>query len=356
MTRIAIPALPQHLSSSSTDLVDLRLHEIPMAGYFSPQVDDFVARIDAPRLGDIDITLFGQPTMDALQLGKFIERIGMTTALSEVDIQASVHAISFFKNSSTSTSFRLQISCKQLDWQLSSMAQVCTKFSPFVFGVQHLVFNTNDWSSGQDDVNGEQWLQLVRSFSGAKTLSIAGELATGLLHALRPVDGYTTDTVVLPALRNLRVQKPVLLDLPFWDAALTLVTSRGLSCGLIDSELRVQCHICNTSFTSLKLRGHLVAHHAYEIVCSYCGDFQFTPTYLHRFQEHIRSKHPEVVKIDVLIIRSTLALTPLQLDTLGNRHSSLRESQIVASSPLVTPSYLPVFPYPVFPPSEFPTQ
>jgi hypothetical protein len=36
VTRITIPALPQ-LLSSSTDLVDLQLHEIPMAGYFSPQ-------------------------------------------------------------------------------------------------------------------------------------------------------------------------------------------------------------------------------------------------------------------------------------------------------------------------------
>ena len=167
----------------------------------SKYLDSFVARIDAPRLRDIDITFFSQPTMDASQLGRFIERIEMQTSLSEADIQASAHAISIsFKNPSTSTRLRLQISCKQLDWQLSCMAQVCDQFSPFLFGVQHLVFNTNDLSSGQDDVDGEQWLQLVRSFGGARTLSIAGELSTGILCALRPVDeGYTTDTTVLPA-------------------------------------------------------------------------------------------------------------------------------------------------------------
>ncbi len=36
-TRIAIPALPQ-LLSPSTSLVDLQLHEIPNVGYFSPAV------------------------------------------------------------------------------------------------------------------------------------------------------------------------------------------------------------------------------------------------------------------------------------------------------------------------------
>ena len=121
------PALLQHLSLS-TSLVDLRLHEIHSVGYFSPEafanalsqlahletlslhfitlpsrrnfvslspdpsrrvalpalaclkyrgtsmyLDRFVARIDAPRLVEIGITFFGQPTMDASHLGQFIE-------------------------------------------------------------------------------------------------------------------------------------------------------------------------------------------------------------------------------------------------------------------------------------------
>jgi hypothetical protein len=67
------------------------------------------------------------------------------------------------------------------------MAQICDQFSPFLFGVQHLVFDTNI-SSRQDDVDGEQWLQLVRSFGGAGALSISGERAAGLLCALRPAE------------------------------------------------------------------------------------------------------------------------------------------------------------------------
>ena len=205
------------------------------------------------------------------------------------------------------------------------MAQVCDQFSPFVFRVQHLVFNTNDLSSGNDDVDAEQWLQLVRSFGGARTLSIAGdELATGLCYALRPADrGYTTDAIVLPALRALRIRKPMPLDWPFWDAARLLISSRGLSCDPMDSELQVLCPICNTGFSPQQLRVHLVARHAYERACSYCSEFKVG--YIYLFQEHLIEKHPEFARNDKLIMQPPPTLTPFQIDTLVNQHSSLRK-------------------------------
>jgi hypothetical protein len=379
VTKITIPTLPQ-LLSSSTDLVDLQLHEIPMAGYFPPHtfanvfsgashlrslsfhflsfpprrnyvgfpspgahrivlpalkcfkyrgiskyLDSFVARIDAPRLKDIDITFFSQPTMDASQLGQFIRRINMQTSLTEVEVQTSAHSISIsIKNPTTFTRLRLQISCKQLDWQVSSMAQVCHQCFPFLFGVTHLVFNTNDFPSRQGDVDGEQWLQLVRSFARARSLSIAGELTTGILCALRPADeGYTADTAVLPSLRNLRVRKSGPLDWTFWDAAQSLLTSRELSRHPI--ELQFVCPDCNTGFASQDIKEHLVTQHAYETVCSHCGHFRLSPAYSHQFHVHLRSRHPEVAQNDELIPQPFYALTPLQRDTLVSRHSTLRE-------------------------------
>ena len=382
-TRIAFPSLPSLLLPCQ-NLVDLQLHEIPSSGYFSPEafanflsgtpqlrsltlhilsfprrqsylvlpppsgertvlaaltrlkyrgtskyLDSFVGRIDAPRLGDIDISFFSQPTINASQLGQSIERIVMPTSFIEADIQATSHTISIsFKNSGTPTRLRLQISCKQLDWQLSSMAQVCDQFSPFLFRVQYLAFNTNDFSSEQDDVGDEQWLQLIRSFGGTRTLSIAGEFTTRILCALQPVDeGHTSNTTVLPALRNLRVRKPGTLDWPFWNGAQTLVTSRGLSGH--PTELWFECPYCDDSgFTPQGLKEHLVARHAYTIVCSYCDHFHVTLAYIHHFQEHLRSKHPEVVQNDALIWQPPPTLTPLQFDTLVNRHSSLRELQV----------------------------
>jgi hypothetical protein len=341
-TRIAFPSFPQLLLPSQA-LVDIQLHEIPSAGYFpadafanalsdmtqletlslhflslpprrnfvglppqlgervvlpaltclkyrgtSKYLDSFVARIDAPRLGDIDITFFSQPTMDASQLGRFIERIEMQASLSQAEVETSADAISIsFTNSYTST-LRLQISCKQLDWQLSSMAQVCEQFSPFLFRVNNIGINTTRSSSGQDNVDGAQWLEVVRSFGLARGFSVAGELTTDVLCALRPADeGHTTDTTVtvLPALRNLRVQttlrnlhvqKTMPTDGSFWDTAQPFITSRRLSGRSV--ELQVLCHLCNTSFTQQQeLKNHFTDKHGVYRVCSYCGDFGFMP-------------------------------------------------------------------------------
>ena len=382
VTGIAIPALPK-LLSSSTGLVDLQLHEIPMPEYFPPQtfasvlsgashlrslslhflslphrrnyaslplpghyivfpaltcfkyrgdskyLDDFVAIIDAPRLGDIDITFSSQPTMDASQVGQFIKRTEMQISLTEAEIQSSAHAISIsFKNSSPSTRLRLQISCAQLGQQLLSMAQLCDQFSPFVFGIQHLVLNTSHFPSGQVDATGEQWLQLVRPFSGARTLSIDGEHAKALLCALRPVNGvYATDAAVLPVLRTLRILETIPLEWPFWDAAQSLISSRGLSCDSIDSELGVLCPICHTGFAPQALKEHLVVRHEYKIFCAYCRNFRLIlQGSISRFQDHLSMKHPEVAQNDKLISQRPSTLTLLQRDTLRNRHTSLRKA------------------------------
>ncbi|KAH8981830.1 hypothetical protein EDB86DRAFT_3247532 [Lactarius hatsudake] len=142
-TKVAFHSLPRLLSRSHwQDLVGIQLHEIPSAGYFSPEafanalsgmtrlrtlslhfhslpprrnypslpplsgervvlpalvslkyrgtskyLDSLVARIDAPGLRDIEITLFSQPTMDASELGRFIERIEMQTSHNQAEVQ-----------------------------------------------------------------------------------------------------------------------------------------------------------------------------------------------------------------------------------------------------------------------------
>jgi hypothetical protein len=385
-TGIAFPSFPQQISTCQ-DLVDLQLHEIPSAGYFSPEafanclsemtqlrsltlhllscpsrrsyldvppppwehitlpaltrlkyrgtskyLDSLVARIDAPLLEDVYITFFHQPTMDTSQLGRFIERTETLAPLSQADVQTSAHAISIsFTSSSTSTRLQLHISCKQIDWQLSSLAQVCDQFFLFLPRVQNLAINTTESPSGQNDVDSEKRLQLLRSFSGARDLSIAGELATHILCALRPADGdggHTTDTILLPSLRNLRVQPPEQIVGPFRDAALSIITSRRLSGRPIDLEFL--CHVCNTSFARQpELKTHLVGKHAYRIVCSYCDDFELKAGNDHMFRDHLESEHLEVARNDEVFSNPFSTL-----DGLASRHSSLRPSATL--TPLTT--------------------
>ena len=387
LTGIALPSFPQ-LILPSQGLVDLQLHEIPSAGYFSPEafanalsgmghlqslslhflsfpprrnylslppsgerfvlpsltrlkyrgtsryLDTFVARIDAHRLGDIDIVFFNQPTMDALQLGRFIERTEMRTSLSHADIRMSEHAISF-ASLSTSTPFQIQVSCKQLDWQLFSMAQILNRFSSFISRVQNLGIKTTELP-GQNDVGGELWRELVRSFGCATDVSVAGGHWSNILCALGPADGG--NTTVLPALRNLRVKNPMAIHRvgPSWDTVQSFIASRSLPDR--SNQPSYQCHICSASFGQpQELQRHLGDKHVCRIVCSYCDDFECLPGRNDLFPEHLDRQHPDVAFKDTLMSnRSLRRLRPSQLDNLVSRHSSLRISAIVAPSTTTT--------------------
>jgi hypothetical protein len=181
-TRISFPSLPQLLSPSHA-LVDLQLHKI-RSRYCSPEaitnslsgmtqlrslslslsfstrrnyhdsppqaeervvlsaltflkyqgtgnyLDSLVARIDAPHLQDIDIIFFRQPTMDTLQLGRFIQRIEMQRSFSQAAVHSSEQDISIsLMDSSTSTPLRLRISGEQSYGQLSSWLNFVTNLS-----------------------------------------------------------------------------------------------------------------------------------------------------------------------------------------------------------------------------------
>ncbi|KAH9167135.1 hypothetical protein EDB89DRAFT_141467 [Lactarius sanguifluus] len=350
LTRVAIYALPQ-LLSPSTGIVDIQLHEIPSAGYFPPEaftnalsgmtqletlslhflsfpprrnyvglptqsgnhvvlpalrclryrgtskyLDDLVARIDAaPRLGDIDITFFNQPTMDASQLGRFIERIEMQTSLNHADIESSAHTISIcFSRSGASTQLKLQISCKPLDWQLSSMTQICNHFSPFLFRVESLGIYTTGRSTGEDGIDGEQWAGLICAFGDTKDFSVAGELAADILRSLQPADGEHAN--MLPSLYTLGLQELVQMHGPLWDAAQSFIAPRQLS----DHPVTLHappflCHICNTSFIQQKVPGHLLDSgrpgptppRKY----SYRGDFGWSEARSAMFFSHLQGVH-----------------------------------------------------------------
>ena len=358
LTRVAFPSLPQTLLPCQ-DLVYLQLHEIPGTGYFSPEafanalsgktqletfslhflslpsrrnflslppisserivlpaltclkyrgtskyLDNLVARIDAPRLGDIDITFYSQPIVNASQLGRFIERIEVQASLSQANVETSAHSISIcFSQPGAFTRVKLQISCEQLDWQLFSIAQICDQFSPFLFRMNDLGISSTESPSGNDKMDDEQWIELIRPFGSATDFRVAGVHVTDILCALRPVGrGHTTGTVVLPALLSLHVQEPMPMDGPLWDSAQSFITSRRLwGCPV---ELHVPhflCHLCPTSFARhQELRRHLEDKHMLQKVCPLCGVFKWSQGRSYLFQEHLASKHPEVAHTDPL--------------------------------------------------------
>jgi hypothetical protein len=264
---IPFPALPKFLMSA-TDLVHLDLQSIPRSGYFSPEtivtgltvlanlkflcigfesplshpdretrrppppihivlpaltrfhfqgvseyLEDVVARIDAPLLGSMWITFFHQLIFDIPQLAQFMRRTTGLQAPNEAHMDFnsfSVQIGSVPLGRASEDKSRLRISCRDLDWQLSSLAQVFTSFFPSIYMVEHLYIPRprelpSQW---QDVTENVQWLEIFHPFIGVKNLYVCGEYAQCIAPALQEIVGERV-TDVFPALEGLFLE-----DLP----------------------------------------------------------------------------------------------------------------------------------------------
>jgi hypothetical protein len=257
---IPFPALPK-LLLSATDLVNLTLRNIPHSGYFSPEaivtglavlanlkylaiafksprslpikknrrppphtrtalpalthfcfhgvseyLEDLAARIDAPLLDSIQIDFFHQLIFDTPQLARFMKHATRFEALNEayvvfdddgVRVESLLPPLTFDKLS------RLRISCRGLDWQLSSVAQVLTSFIPSIRVVEQLYiyYSRNLPPQLQDlqDIESIQWLELFHPFTAVKNLFVCKEFSPCIASPQQEL----RVTVMLPALESL---------------------------------------------------------------------------------------------------------------------------------------------------------
>jgi hypothetical protein len=256
---IPFPGLPK-LLLSATHLVDLQLRNIPDSGYISPEaivtslssstrletlvikfksprsfpdrnsrrppplartplpvltvltfkgvgkyLEDLVARIDAPLLDKLFITFFHQLIFDTPhQLTRFISRTPKLRAHDQARVVFSEEHVGV-----TLSNLQLRISCRHSDWQLSSLAQVCSLSFPqaLIPAVEHLYIQTEDLGMHwQDDIESSQWLELLHPFTAVKGLYISQYFAPRIVPALQELieEGVTE---VLPALQTLFLEE-----------------------------------------------------------------------------------------------------------------------------------------------------
>ena len=278
---ISFPALPK-LLLSATDLVHLRIWKIPHSGYFSPEaivtalavlpslesltirfesplscpnrgrrhspsptrivlpaltrfvfkgvseyLEDLVARIDAPMLDSIRITFFHQLTFDIPQLALFTRRTTRFQALNEAHLHFGDSGVQVDSLPPTRTFVGLRIACRELDWQLSSLAQVFTPFIPSIYMVEHLyIYGRRNLSPHwQDDIENMQWLEIFYPFTSVKNLYVSKKFARCIAPALKDAGGRLTD--VLPTLERLFMEELEPLG-PIHEAIGQFVAARNL--------------------------------------------------------------------------------------------------------------------------------
>ena len=166
-----------------------------------------VARIDAPRLGRLKITFFNDIVFITPHLTRFISHTPTFEAFNTATVilgewTASVELLSAYAE------LIVSVSCRELDWQLSFLEQVCTSSFPPLSTLQDLYMKLwrpwpEDW---KDNIDYAQWLELFRSFTAVKNLYLFRELAPCVATTLQELVGGRT-TEVFPNLQNIFVDE-----------------------------------------------------------------------------------------------------------------------------------------------------
>jgi hypothetical protein len=281
----AFPTLPR-LLLSATDLVSLRLEEIPNTGYFSPEalvtglyatpllktleicflsstslagqgtarplapnravlpalselsfrgdnyyLEDLLARIDAPILEQFNVTLFDQLTLDIPQLSRFICR---TDELKSSPYRTSIwlleHGFTITHYFGTSpvprATFQLQIPCYEVARQVSLLAHICRQLCPLVSSAEWLdIAADRPFSDHGEETDTAEWLELLCPFSSVRRLELTGTLVPSIASALEQSIGEMCQ-MLLPALRELHLKDT---PVPLPDIEAFVVSQQQLS-------------------------------------------------------------------------------------------------------------------------------
>jgi hypothetical protein len=283
---IPFPALPKLLMSTSS-LVHLNLSNIPHSGYFSPEaivtglavlanlkyliinfesplsrpdrlrrvspqptrtalqalthfafmgvseyLEDLLGRIDAPLLASFRITFIHQIVSDIPQFAQFMRRTTMFQALNEARVYFDNYGVQVEYLPPTQTrhlNSGLRISCRELDWQLSSVAQVFTSLFPSIYMVEHLYIHWRQyfpppWEGKAENV---QWLEIFHPFAAVKNLYLSKVPAPYIVSALQELAGGRM-TEVLPTLQNIFWEE-LQPSSPIQEGIAKFVTARQLS-------------------------------------------------------------------------------------------------------------------------------
>jgi hypothetical protein len=177
----------------------------------SEYLEDLVSRIDAPLLRTVRITFFHQLVFDIRQLPWFIGHSPMLTSYSQASMvfDGRLVAIHLYppEGISLAKKLTLEISCRTVEWQVSSITQICSQFSFLLSSVEQLdILNDADHPTLRVDMDNTQWVELFRPFTAVRILRISPDLRSLVVSALQDLTGGMA-AGVLPALHSLHLEE-----------------------------------------------------------------------------------------------------------------------------------------------------
>ena len=155
----------------------------------------------------MDITLFNQIEFDAPKTIQFIRRTRALTSLEEARLVFKADIADIRLSSQTSGSgigISVRILCRELDWQVSSLEQVCTSCLPPLSTLEDLYIyeNTNSPPDWKGSIENTLWLELLSPFTTVKNLYLSENFALRIAPVMQELVGDRT-TEVFPTLENI---------------------------------------------------------------------------------------------------------------------------------------------------------
>jgi hypothetical protein len=188
---------------------------LPNLGVFqfkgdSEYVEVVMAHIDAPRLEVLRTTLFNDIVFDTPQLTQFISRTPIMQALERAyvifDGDAAAVELSSLEHGRY-YALDVKIPCSELDWQVSSMEQICASCLPPLPTLDlRIDGNPHYRQHWQGNVDNALWLRLLQPFISVKNLYLSEEIAGRIVPALQELVGDRA-TEVLPTLENIFLEE-----------------------------------------------------------------------------------------------------------------------------------------------------
>ena len=161
-------------------------------------LEDIVSRIDAPLLDNSTMTFFNQLIFDTPLLRHFISRTGTFEAPHRAYVAFSDDRVTVTlfgrKGTADHEVLQLGISCRASDWQVSSLSQICSSSLPPFVTFKRLDIR-NMRQNWQDDMENEQWLELLQPFTSVKDLALSRQWVRRVAPALRELAGERTTEV-----------------------------------------------------------------------------------------------------------------------------------------------------------------
>ena len=173
----------------------------------SEYLEGFTAQIDAPALESVWINFFHQLLFDIPELGKFLGRTAKFQTVNEAHVDFDYYGVqveSLPPTRNLDDKSRLRISCRELDWQLSSVVQIFPAFFPSIYKVEHLYIYGPQYLplQWQDDIEDVQWLEVIHPFTSVKNFYASREFTECVAPALQELVRERV-TEVLPGLESL---------------------------------------------------------------------------------------------------------------------------------------------------------